>query len=252
MVPLIVAAPLTAGELLMVIVNDVLVPTVPVSVGATAVVVVIPLVTVGITLADTTNSPDVVSTKPPLPVAVTLYVPTAKIAGVYVHVLATELTVAAPLTPLTEIVNDVLVPIVPLNEAATLSLVVVAVTVGTAVAPTTNSPVVVSTPLLPVAITLYVPDGKIAGVYVHVVPLIVAAPLTPLTEIVNDVLVPIVPLNEAATLSVVFAELTVGTTGVMHAVPAELNTCGNAHANVTVNSLVVLSNKPELPVATTS
>ena len=72
MVPLIVAAPLTAGELLMVIVNDVLVPTVPVSVGATAVVVVIPLVTVGITLADTTNSPDVVSTSPPLPVAVTL------------------------------------------------------------------------------------------------------------------------------------------------------------------------------------
>ena len=132
---------------------------------AVPVVVVVDVgqVIVGLTLAETTNSPVVVSTKPVLPVAVTLYVPAGKMAGVYVQLL--PLMTAAPLTPFTVMVIDELVPTVPLNEAATLSFVVALFTVGTVVAVTTNSPTVESTkPVLPVAITLYVPLGKIAGV----------------------------------------------------------------------------------------
>ena len=80
----------------------------------------------------------------------------------------------------------------------------------------------------------------------------VAAPLTPFTVIVNDVLVPTVPLNDAAILSVVVVLFTVGATGVIHAVPAVFMTCGDAHASVTVNSFIEISTMPPLPSATTS
>ena len=75
------------------------------------------------------------------------------------------------------------------------------------------------------AVTLYVPAGiAAAGVYVHVVPLMVAAPLMPLTVIVKDALEPTVPVKVGGILSVVVVLLTVGT-----------------ELAVTVNSFVVVS-----------
>ena len=156
---LIVAAPLKPFT---VTVNDVLVPTVPLRAGATAVVEVA-VFTVGATVAVTVNVP--VPIKPAiLPVAVTGYVFAASAVGnVYDHV--EPVTVAAPLTPFTLTLIAVLVPVVPVMVGICLSLKVMGVTIGTVVAFTTNSPTVVSTKLvLPVAITLYVPAGKMAGV----------------------------------------------------------------------------------------
>ena len=58
------------AEFLTVIISDVLVPLVPVNVGATE-VVVLTVSTVGTTVSDTTNSLDVQSTKPVSPNAIT-------------------------------------------------------------------------------------------------------------------------------------------------------------------------------------
>ena len=74
--PLIVALPLTCGVLLMVMVNDLLEPTVPVSTGAILSVVIF-VSTVGIDVAVTTSSPVVLSFKPVSPSASTSYVPAA-------------------------------------------------------------------------------------------------------------------------------------------------------------------------------